>query len=126
MGPGDLTYPEHIEKGEGRYLQSAMQVQPDYSQINKMFTGLANMGPLVRGGQFISPQQLQQAATPGYLGARGQIAQNYLGNLFNMASQLATTGQNQGTIAAMIPSLQAAALQASTAGSSGLFGSLGL
>lgn len=127
MGPGDLTYPMHIEKGLGRYLQSAMNVQPDFSGINNMFSSIGSMGPLVRGGQFMDPQQTQAAATPGYLSARGGIAQNNLQNLFDLSSLQTLVGGDLGNMAAMIPALQAQQIQAKMSGASqlgNLFGGL--
>lgn len=123
MGPGDLTYPAHIEKGLGKYLQSAMNIQPDFSSINTMFSNMANMGPMVRGGQFINPEQAQEEATPGYLSSRGNIAANALNNMFQLAALQSTVGGDLGTIAAMIPSLQAQRVMAQSAGPfGGLFG----
>lgn len=121
MGPGDLTYPQHIEKGLGRYLQSAMNTGPDFGGVNQMFSQMGKMGPMVRGGQFIDPSQAQQEATGGYLSSRGNIEQNYLGNLFQLAALQGLVGKNMGNIAAMIPELQAQQVQA---GSSGIFGGL--
>ena len=43
--PGQMTYPAQIEKGLGRYAQSALQMQPDFSGINNMFSSLAGGGP---------------------------------------------------------------------------------
>lgn len=120
MGPGDLTYPMHIEKGLGRYLQSAMNVQPDFGGVNNMFAQAGNMGPFVRGGQFADPQQVQAAATPGYLQSRGQIAQNDISNLFNLSALEAVVGGNLGNMAAMIPALQAQQIRAQMAGASGI------
>lgn len=125
MGPGDISYPMHIEKGLGRYLQSAMAQQPDYSTLNQSFTTLANQGPMVRGGQFIDPTEEQQYATSGYMGARGQIAGNYLNNMFQLAALDAMAGNRLGTMAAMIPTLQASALQSQGAGGSSILGMFG-
>lgn len=119
--PGDLTYPEHLTVGLGKYLQSAMQTQPDFSGINQMFSTLGSMGPLVRGGQFMNPEQAKEYATPSYLQARGQIAQNNIGNMFNLANLAMQTGTMRGQIAAMIPELQAEQIKTQ---SSGLFGGL--
>ena len=121
MGPGDITYPEHITVGLGKYLQSAMNQQPDFSGINQMFANMGTTGPFVRGGTFYNPEQAKELATPSYLAARGNIAQNDISNMFNLANLAMLTGQSRGQMAAMIPELQAQQVQL---GSTGLFGGL--
>lgn len=118
--PGDITYPEHGLIGLGKYVNAAAQRSPDFQGINRMFAGLGQT-PLVRGGQFIDPSQAQQYATAPYLQARGQIAQQDIGNLFNLANLAMLTGQSRGSMAALIPELQAQQVQL---GSTGLFGGL--
>lgn len=121
MGPGDVTYPEHLTVGLGKYLQSAMQTQPDFSGINQMFSTLGGMGPIVRGGQFMNPEQAKEYATPSYLTARGDIAQQNIQNMFQLAQLANQTGGLRGQIAAMIPELKAQQIKTQ---SSGLFGGL--
>lgn len=121
MTPGDLTYPEHLAIGTGKYLQSAMQRQPDFSGVNQMFSTLGSMGPLVRGGTFYDPEQAKEMATPNYLQARGNIAQNNIANMFQLAQLANQSGALRGQIAQMIPELQAQQVQL---GSTGLFGGL--
>ena len=125
VSPGDLTYPAHIQKGLNRYLQSALNVQPDFSGINSMFSSFGNMQPMVRGGQFIDPSQAQQIATPGYLSARGNIASTGINNMFNLASMLSQGGVDYNTAMNYIPQLMAAQTRLQTAGGpAGLFGSV--
>ena len=124
MGPGDITYPEHITVGLGKYLQSAMNQQPDFSGINQMFANMGTTGPFVRGGTFYNPEQAKELATPSYLAARGNIAQNDISNMFNLANLAMGTGTARGNIAAMMPALQAAQIRANMAGTSSLFGGL--
>lgn len=114
--PGDLTYPQHIEKGLGRYTQSAMNTQPDFSPVNTMFSQVGNMGPMARGGMFMDPSQMQSMATPGYLTSRGDIATANIENMFKLAALQGVIGTNMGGIASMIPELQAQRVNAQTAG----------
>lgn len=126
MTPGDITYPEHLTIGLGKYLQSAMQQQPNFGGINQMFSNLGNQGPMVRGGQFYDPEQAKEYATQPYLQGRGNIAQANIGNMFSLADLALQTGTARGQIAAMIPELQAAQIRASLPGSTaGLFGMFG-
>lgn len=119
--PGDLTYPEHLTIGTGKYINSLMNRAPDFSGSNQLFSQLSNMGPFARGGQFYDPSQVQQYATPDYLTARGDIAQASIKNMFDLANLSVMAGGLRGQQAAMIPELQAQQIQSQM---SGIFGGL--
>lgn len=121
FSPSDLTYPEHLDVGLGKYAQAQAQRQPDFGGVNQLFASMGRMGPMVRGGQFMDPQQAQQYATPSYLTARGDIAQGNIQNMFALAQLMNQIGGLRGQTAAMIPELQAQGLQTQTGS---LFGGL--
>lgn len=117
----DIPFAEHGLVGLGKYDRTLMQRQPPFAQLGQQFANLGRMGPVVRGGSFMDPSQAQQYATGPYLGARGQLAQTNIANMFENARLAALIGATRGNVAAMIPELQAQQVQL---GSTGLFGGM--
>ncbi len=119
--PSDLNFPAQQEKRIERWANTDIRRGPDFSGINSLFGSLmSNPSLIARGGTYTDPMQAQQEATPGYLQARGGVAQNRMQNIGNDAALAESAGTARGQILNLINQLRAATI----GGNSSLFGTL--
>jgi hypothetical protein len=120
-GPSDLNFPAMGEHGIEKWARTDLVRGPDFSDITKAFSSLmSNPSLIARGGQFTDPMQAQQEATPGYLQARGGVAQNRMNTQANDAALAQNAGSARGQILDLINQLHAQSINAN----SSLFGTL--
>lgn len=120
-GPSDLNFPAMGEHGLEKWARTDIRRGPDFTDITKAFSSLmSNPSLIARGGMFTDPMQAQQEATPGYLQARGGIAQNRMNTQANDVALAESAGSARGSILDLINQLKTQQIGAN----SSLFGSL--
>jgi hypothetical protein len=106
-GPSDLMFPSYTEGGVEKWAGTDMRRGPDFTDITKAFSSLmSNPSLIARGGNFVDPMQVQQDATPGYLGARAGVAENRMNNIANDAELDINAGSARGSLLSLINQLK--------------------